>query len=70
VPRLLGCDPVVLYRTDRAMSGSTEFGAYFDGGLYLFTAPETRTEFKEHPMRYTRTRHVLRPDDFGGTKIE
>jgi YHS domain-containing protein len=70
VPRLLGCDPVVLYRTDRAMPGSTEFGAYFDGALYLFTSPQTRTEFKEQPMRYTRTRHVLRPDDFSGTEIE
>jgi YHS domain-containing protein len=70
VPRLLGCDPVVLYRTDRAEPGSTEFGAYFDGALYLFTSPETRTEFKDHPMRYTRTRHVLLPDETPDTEIE
>ncbi len=67
VPQLLGCDPVVLYRTDRAITGTTKYGAYFDGSLYLFTTEETRTEFKQHPIRYTRTRHVLRVDQLETT---
>ncbi len=67
VPQLLGCDPVILYRTDRAITGTTKFGAYFDGSLYLFTTEETRTEFKEHPIRFTRTRHVLRVDQLETT---
>jgi thioredoxin-related protein/YHS domain-containing protein len=63
VPRLLGCDPVILQQTDRAVPGNTKYGAYFDGALYLFQSPETRVESKKHPMRYTKTRHVLNADE-------
>ncbi len=63
VPRLLGCDPVILQTSDRAVQGSTKYGAYFDGALYLFQSPETRTEFKKSPMRYVKTRHVLKVDE-------
>lgn len=62
-PRLLGCDPVILWETDRAIPGETKYGAYFDGELYLFLNPETRQRFRQNPMRYTRTRHVLLPTD-------
>ncbi len=65
VPKLLGCDPVILQNSDRAVPGSTKFAAYFDGALYLFQSPETRSEFKNAPMRYTKTRHVLKADDIG-----
>lgn len=61
-PRLLGCDPVVLYNADKAERGTTKFGAYFDGKLYLFKSAENRTTFKRQPIRYTRTRHVLKPN--------
>ncbi|RMG41951.1 MAG: DUF255 domain-containing protein [Planctomycetota bacterium] len=57
-PRLQGCDPVVLYDTDRAVAGSVRFAAYFDDELYLFVSEETRTRFERDPLRYTRTRHV------------
>ncbi|MBW3543614.1 MAG: thioredoxin family protein [Planctomycetes bacterium] len=60
VPRLLGCDPVVLFDTDRAVPGQTKYGAYYEGELYLFISEENRTRFKESPQRYTRTRHVLK----------
>ncbi len=63
VPRLLGCDPVVLQKTDRAIPGSTKYGAYFDGSLYLFQTAESRAEFKKAPMRYVKTRHVLNADE-------
>jgi len=59
-PRLQGCDPVILWETDCAVPGSTEFGAYFDGELYLFADAETRMRFKQNPLRYSRARHVLR----------
>ena len=67
-PRLLGCDPVVLWDTDRAVPGSTLFGAYFDGELFLFVSKETRTRFKRSPMRYVRTRHVLRENHRNRTR--
>jgi thiol-disulfide isomerase/thioredoxin/YHS domain-containing protein len=64
VPKLLGCDPVILQKTDRAVPGSTKFGAYFDGALYLFQSLETRDEFKKSPLRFIKTRHVLNADEF------
>lgn len=69
VPRLLGCDPVILQQTDRAVPGNTKYGAYFDGALYLFQSLETRTEFKKSPMRYTKTRHVLNADEIQSGEI-
>ncbi|MEX2287910.1 MAG: thioredoxin family protein [Planctomycetaceae bacterium] len=61
-PRLLGCDPVVLWKTDRAFRGMTQYGAFYNSELYLFVSPESRAEFKRMPERYIRARHVLRPD--------
>jgi YHS domain-containing protein len=69
VPRLLGCDPVILQQTDRAVPGSTKFGAYFDGALYLFQSVETREEFKKSPLRYIKTRHVLNADEIERSDI-
>ena len=62
-PQLLGCDPVVLHETDRARSGGAKYAAYFDGRLYLFVGNNTRLKFKQQPLRYTRTQHVLLLDD-------
>jgi YHS domain-containing protein/thiol-disulfide isomerase/thioredoxin len=62
-PRLLGCDPVVLSTTDRAVPGSTKFGAYYDGELYLFSSADTRKTFKSNPPRYIRIQHVLRTEN-------
>ncbi len=69
-PQLLGCDPVVLWQTDRAVPGSTEFGAYFDGELFLFASLETRKQFKKNPFRYTRTRQVLKLDQIQRTRLQ
>jgi thiol-disulfide isomerase/thioredoxin/YHS domain-containing protein len=70
VPQLLGCDPVVLFETDRALPGSTRYGAYYDGQLYLFVGKETRSRFKESPTRYTQTKHVLHADDLSDTVLK
>jgi len=66
-PSLLGCDPVILQETDRAVPGKTRYGALFDGRLFFFTSSATRKRFRENPLRYTRTRHVLRVEEIGGT---
>jgi YHS domain-containing protein len=60
VPRFLGCDPVVLHEPDRAVPGSTKFGAFFDGVLYLFKSDETRQRFRHDPERFIQPRHVVR----------
>lgn len=58
-PQLLGCDPVVMYHTDRAIPGDTRFCTFFDERLYIFVSEESREEFKKDEMKYTRQRHVL-----------
>lgn len=62
-PSLMGCDPVTLADDDVAIRGSTQFGAYYDGVLFLFENAENRTKFKKDPLRYTRIKHVLKPED-------
>lgn len=61
-PRFLGCDPVIVWESDKAVRGTTKFGAFYDNELYLFTSAENRDRFKETPDRYIRTRIVLRPE--------
>lgn len=65
-PRLLGCDPVVLNETDRAIQGKIAYGAFFDEQLYFFATNAARKKFRANPRPYTRTRHVLRVDHIGG----
>jgi YHS domain-containing protein/thiol-disulfide isomerase/thioredoxin len=67
-PRLLGCDPVVLWTSDRAVPGSTQYGAYFDGELFLFTSADNRDRFKTSPTLYTRPQHVLKIDNIDGPR--
>ncbi|MFG0240352.1 MAG: thioredoxin family protein [Gimesia chilikensis] len=66
-PQLLGCDPVILNKQDRAIPGDTKYGAYYDRNLYLFVDLESREEFKKNPDRYSRTMHVLKIEDVGGS---
>ncbi|MDA1163695.1 MAG: thioredoxin family protein [Planctomycetota bacterium] len=68
-PRMLGCDPVVLWQSDRAVQGIVDYGAFYDGELYLFTTAETRDRFKVNPDQFVRVRHVLNPDEVIGTRI-
>jgi YHS domain-containing protein len=63
VPRLLGCDPVALTENDLAIPGSTKFGAFYDGNLFLFENADARSKFKKNPQKYIRVRHVLKPED-------
>jgi thioredoxin-related protein/YHS domain-containing protein len=65
-PKLLGCDPVAINETDRAIPGKVQYGAIFDGELFFFATADSRTKFRENPTHYTRTRHVLRVDDVYG----
>ena len=66
-PQLLGCDPVILNKQDRAIPGDTKYGAYYDRNLYLFVDLESREEFKKNPDRFSRTMHVLKIEDVGSS---
>lgn len=62
VPQFLGCDPVIVWETDRAIPGDISFGAFYDERLYLFTSEQTRKRFKASPDRFIKTQVVLRVD--------
>lgn len=62
IPQFLGCDPVIVWNTDRAVPGSIEHAAYYDNLLYLFASGENRAAFKKSPDTYLTTKVVLNPD--------
>lgn len=62
-PQLLGCDPVILLEEDLAVSGRTQFGAYYEGELYLFESAQSRSRFRANPTRFNRTRQILKVED-------
>jgi YHS domain-containing protein len=68
-PRILGCDPVTLFETDRAVPGRTQYGAFYDDELYLFTSAENRKRFKANPQRFMKTQHVLKIDHIDRTAM-
>ncbi len=68
-PRMLGCDPVQLWLTERAVQGSVEYGAFFNGDLFLFVSAESRNQFKVNPNRYVQLRTAFRADDVIGTRL-
>jgi len=69
-PQDLGCDAVVLTDTQRAVTGSIRFGAFFDQKLYLFQSPENRDQFKQNPLKFVRIRSALRVDQIEGSKFQ
>jgi YHS domain-containing protein len=69
VPQNLGCDPVLLLSSQKAVSGSIEYGAFFDDHLYLFSSSENKLEFKKNPLRFTRIRHAVRIEDIQSGRI-
>lgn len=60
-PRLLGCDPVILWETDRAIAGNIRHGGFYGDELFLFNSSETRKRFEANPERYTKLRHAVNP---------
>lgn len=70
VPQNLGCDPVLLLSSQKAVSGSIEYGAFFDDHLYLFSSSENKTEFKKNPLKFTRIRHAVRIEDIQSGRIQ
>lgn len=68
-PRLLGCDPVILWETDRAVAGRTLYGAFYNDELYFFVSAENRKRFKANPQRFIKTQHVLKADQIDRTAM-
>ena len=52
VPKLLGCDPVILSDSGRAVKGKIELGVFFRKGVFLMATEESREEFLSNPGFY------------------
>ena len=68
-PQNLGCDPVVLYSDQQAVTGNIKFGAFFDNKLFLFESQDNRTEFKQNPLRFSAIRHAVKVDELSGRRL-
>jgi YHS domain-containing protein len=69
-PQVLGCDPVILDVTDRAISGDIRYAAFFDGELYLFVSEKSRQAFRQDPDRFVRTKQVFKLDELEDKRLE
>lgn len=68
-PQNLGCDPVSMNTSDRAIAGKIQYGAFFDSKLYLFETDDNRKAFKSTPLKYTRTQHAINVNDLTGQRF-
>lgn len=66
-PKHLGCDPVILWETDKAVAGDIRYGAFFDGELFLFKSEERRRQFKSSPEKFIKLQHALKADQIERT---
>ena len=67
-PQNLGCDPVVLYERQKAITGKIKYGAFFDSQLYLFNTMENRKVFKDNPLKFVRIQHAVKIDELAGQR--
>ena len=68
-PKLLGCDPVILWESDKAVAGDIKYAAFFDDELFLFKSDERRKQFKANPEKYIRLQHALKVDQIEQTVV-
>lgn len=68
-PKLLGCDPVILWETDRAIAGTPDYAAFFDDQLFLFKSEERRKQFKANPQKFTRLQQAVKVDQIERTAL-
>jgi len=68
-PQNLGCDPVVLLKDQKAVTGKIKYGAFFDNQLFLFDSFENRKAFKETPLKFTRIQHAIKVDELAGQRF-
>jgi thiol-disulfide isomerase/thioredoxin len=62
-PKLLGCDPVILSDSGRAVRGNIEHGAFFRQGVFLMATEENRDEFLKNPAFYADKRFAVEVEE-------
>lgn len=68
-PKFLGCDPVILWETDRTVAGSSDYAAFYDDDLYLFKTEQRRQQFKANPKKFTQLQQAIKPSQIERTAI-
>lgn len=68
-PKMLGCDPVTLAESGRAIQGSVECGAFYESHLYLFENQESRRRFKLTPDHFLMSPGPLRAASVTGRRL-
>lgn len=61
-PRLLGCDPVILAKSGRAVRGDIEHGVFFREKVYLMATGANREEFLKNPALYADKQMAVEAD--------
>jgi YHS domain-containing protein len=62
-PRLLGCDPVILSESGRAVRGKTVHGALFRDSVFLMATEANRAEFLKNPALYADKKFAVELDE-------
>lgn len=62
-PKLLGCDPVILSDSGRAVQGQITHGVFFRGDVYLLATDANRKTFLENPAFYADKRFAVEADE-------
>ncbi len=62
-PKLLGCDPVILSESGRAVRGKTEHGVFFRNAVFLLANEANREQFLKNPSYYADQKFAVEVDE-------
>lgn len=62
-PKLLGCDPVILSASGKAVRGNIEHGAVFRNSVFLMATEENRDQFLKNPAFYADKRFAVEVEE-------
>jgi thiol-disulfide isomerase/thioredoxin/YHS domain-containing protein len=63
VPKLLGCDPVILSESGRAVRGKPVHGVFYRNSVFLMATEANREEFLENPAFFADKRFAVEVDE-------
>lgn len=63
LPKYLGCDPVLLKESGRAVVGSIQYGAVYEGHMYFMSSEKNQKTFLASPAGYAELLYDVSLDD-------
>ena len=58
-PKHLGCDPLVLFKTGKAVAGDIRFGAVYQGKIFLMSTADNQKTFVADPAVYSGREYAV-----------